>query len=128
MALINCPECNKEVSDKAKICPNCGFSISDASNDVVRIKIDQHPQLLGQLVTIKDVSGNILVKNAHSGSIVDIPTKDDITIVFYTGLGITPMCLTKVSPKNGGKYRASWGAGIFSPQINSCSKVDVLDS
>ena len=23
--LINCPECNKEVSDKAEICPNCGF-------------------------------------------------------------------------------------------------------
>jgi RNA polymerase subunit RPABC4/transcription elongation factor Spt4 len=25
MALINCPECNKEVSDKAKSCPNCGY-------------------------------------------------------------------------------------------------------
>ena len=25
MALINCPECNNEVSDKAEICPNCGF-------------------------------------------------------------------------------------------------------
>ena len=24
MALINCPECGKEVSDKAKVCPNCG--------------------------------------------------------------------------------------------------------
>ena len=26
--LINCPECNKEVSDKAEICPNCGFKIN----------------------------------------------------------------------------------------------------
>lgn len=24
MALITCPECNKEISDKATICPNCG--------------------------------------------------------------------------------------------------------
>lgn len=24
MALINCPECNKEVSDQALKCPNCG--------------------------------------------------------------------------------------------------------
>ena len=24
MALINCYECNKEISDKAKVCPNCG--------------------------------------------------------------------------------------------------------
>ena|GEM_PF-2815177 len=27
MALINCPECNKEVSDKATSCPNCGVAI-----------------------------------------------------------------------------------------------------
>ena len=25
MALINCPECGKEISDKAKMCPNCGY-------------------------------------------------------------------------------------------------------
>jgi hypothetical protein len=29
MALINCPECKKEVSDKAKSCPNCGCPISE---------------------------------------------------------------------------------------------------
>lgn len=28
MALINCPECNKEVSDKADACPNCAFPIT----------------------------------------------------------------------------------------------------
>ena len=27
MALINCPECGKEVSDKAATCPNCGVAI-----------------------------------------------------------------------------------------------------
>lgn len=27
MALINCPECNKEVSDKAEICPHCGYKL-----------------------------------------------------------------------------------------------------
>lgn len=29
MALITCPECGKEVSDKAKMCPNCGYPIND---------------------------------------------------------------------------------------------------
>ena len=29
MALINCPECNKQVSDNAKSCPDCGFPIRD---------------------------------------------------------------------------------------------------
>ena len=28
MALIICPECNKEVSEKAKICPHCGYPIA----------------------------------------------------------------------------------------------------
>ena len=27
MALIKCPECGKEISDKAKTCPNCGCPI-----------------------------------------------------------------------------------------------------
>lgn len=29
MALINCPECNKEISDKASSCPNCGYPIQE---------------------------------------------------------------------------------------------------
>lgn len=28
MALIKCPECTKEISDKALSCPNCGFPIA----------------------------------------------------------------------------------------------------
>lgn len=31
MALINCPECNKEISDKALNCPNCGVPINEKS-------------------------------------------------------------------------------------------------
>lgn len=27
MALINCPECGKEISDKAQTCPNCGLNL-----------------------------------------------------------------------------------------------------
>ena len=25
MALIKCPECDKEISDTAKVCPSCGY-------------------------------------------------------------------------------------------------------
>lgn len=25
MALVNCKECNKEISDSAKQCPHCGY-------------------------------------------------------------------------------------------------------
>jgi uncharacterized membrane protein YvbJ len=27
MAIIKCPECNKEVSDTAKVCPHCGYKV-----------------------------------------------------------------------------------------------------
>lgn len=30
MALINCPECGKQISDKAEACPNCGIDIQEA--------------------------------------------------------------------------------------------------
>lgn len=29
MALINCPECGKEISNNAKSCPNCGYSLGN---------------------------------------------------------------------------------------------------
>ena len=32
MALINCPECNKEISDKATSCPNCGYPVEKKIN------------------------------------------------------------------------------------------------
>ncbi len=33
MALINCPECNKEISDKANSCPHCGYPIEAKINE-----------------------------------------------------------------------------------------------
>ena len=32
MALINCPECNKEISDTVKICPHCGYKLPKTKN------------------------------------------------------------------------------------------------
>lgn len=39
MAIINCPECGKEVSDRAKMCINCGCPIKDKTSE---------PQLLSE--------------------------------------------------------------------------------
>ena len=32
MALMKCPECGKEISDKASVCPNCGFLLSSSAS------------------------------------------------------------------------------------------------
>lgn len=36
MALINYPECNQEISDIAKSCPNCGNPINKENEDKER--------------------------------------------------------------------------------------------
>ena len=38
MALISCPECNSEISDKAQSCPKCGAPVS--TSEVQSIRID----------------------------------------------------------------------------------------
>ena len=37
MALINCPECDAEVSDKAKQCPRCAYPLN---SDAQEVKLD----------------------------------------------------------------------------------------
>lgn len=42
MALVNCPECGKEISDKSKACIHCGFPLEDTEpkesiNGIVRL-------------------------------------------------------------------------------------------
>ena len=36
MALVNCPECQRQVSDKAPGCPNCGCPIAAKTPDIER--------------------------------------------------------------------------------------------
>ena len=41
MAIISCPECSKKISSKAAMCPNCGFTTSEVSEqdlDVFRMR------------------------------------------------------------------------------------------
>lgn len=34
MAMFSCPECTKQISDKALSCPNCGVPISESTQPV----------------------------------------------------------------------------------------------
>ena len=37
MSIISCPECGKKVSDKAPICPNCGFQSGEVTEEDLEI-------------------------------------------------------------------------------------------
>ncbi len=48
MTLINCPECGKEISDKAQSCPNCGFPLTTSN----KIKYGlENPSALFELIS-----------------------------------------------------------------------------
>lgn len=36
MALMNCPECNREISDRARSCPGCGYPVTEAPSTLTR--------------------------------------------------------------------------------------------
>jgi hypothetical protein len=55
MALINCSECAKEVSDKAATCPNCGVSINRQEKQ--RKKISQKTKTIFIILSVVVVLG-----------------------------------------------------------------------
>lgn len=50
MALIKCPECGKEISDKAKACPNCGAPISVIAGKTVPVTFTRPHSFGGKLI------------------------------------------------------------------------------
>ncbi len=70
MALINCPECNKEISDKAVSCPNCGFPVSQVKQNNEKQNVNYDIVLTGycQNSKIKSIKA---VENECSLSLYD---------------------------------------------------------
>jgi uncharacterized membrane protein YvbJ len=69
MALINCPECNKEISDKVKACPYCGYPLIDNDEtqkvEVTSVKLqinkDKPKKIVATIVGILFVVGIVFV-------------------------------------------------------------------
>lgn len=73
MALINCPECGKEISDQSVSCPNCGAPIGNKKFcKFCGGKIDEDcivcPKCGKQVETIGINNPNIIVNNSSSAS------------------------------------------------------------
>lgn len=63
MSLINCPECGKQISDKAISCPNCGYPINnkiekdDCKYDIVLTKLLDNCDKIKLIGTIRGIKG-----------------------------------------------------------------------
>ena len=82
MALINCPECNKQISDKAEICVGCGAPVEQL---VIVIGI---PIQIGNLkVAQYDYPntmtwGDAKIACAKLGNGWRLPNKDELNILY----------------------------------------------
>lgn len=76
MALITCPECHGQVSDKAAACPHCGYPLERAEREteqlvseltgVLKAKIDTDTANQGHSLTKEEVrTGSYLVQCPH---------------------------------------------------------------
>jgi len=75
MALISCPECGKEISDKAQACPNCGTPIKKDGKKFCKHcgeSIDKDcvvcPKCGKQVADLAGSDRNIIINNSSSAS------------------------------------------------------------
>ena len=76
MALIKCPECQSEVSDKAKTCPKCGYQIDEiAKNEPSSTGMNICPKC-GKIIVGKEKCPDCGTKmiNCHC-------TEDDLSLI-----------------------------------------------
>lgn len=66
MALIKCPECGKEISDKAKACPECGYELKQNVETTKKdnfFKKNKKAVLVVGIVIIIAIVAGICIKN-----------------------------------------------------------------
>ncbi len=103
MALIKCPECGKEVSDKATSCPNCAFPLQELKPDgIVLIKtptksLDGKTVLVGggmglggtAKLTIVDRSDSKILWQGRAGEVAEFYLSGKTTLFVSTPKGLT---------------------------------------
>ena len=88
MALIKCPECEREISDKANVCPNCGCPI--IQNETTKTNLICKPKLFD----VQPINGMTIDKRNRTfrcGIIGEVLSFDDILDVdiFENGSSLT---------------------------------------
>ena len=70
MALITCPECGKEISDQASVCPNCGAPVAKKFCQHCGEQIDKDCVICPKCGKQVQESGqsNVVINNSASSS------------------------------------------------------------
>lgn len=131
MALIKCPECGKEISDRATACPNCGCPVADmTTSGVVRVKMPNNivegwvGLFSSRDASITDNKGNVLWKGKHGENAsftIDEPTNITINLG-----GWANEVTGTVQPKR--KYSLVQDMGVHMLATFRLTEVDIIDA
>lgn len=103
MALIKCPECGNEVSDKAKACPKCGYLIGEIninlSEKLVGVSVNDSIVLyFNEQVLEIEQYGKCLVKDSlENFSIMDVEKNSKPAYLISHSSLIKPLVITKAT-------------------------------
>lgn len=90
MGVVKCPDCGKEVSDRANVCIHCGAPLNFSANGKVRLKCSY---LNGSLMKAKvvDTETGREIANLRQGEVVSLNIKKDtpVEISFFTMKSVT---------------------------------------
>ena len=128
MALIKCPECGREVSDRAGSCPNCAFPLSSLRTDgTVSIKT---PNNLAGKVRIVNASSRSVLWSGNAGQVAKFEITHPTEIGIMWGIqGVNAKFYPGATAyvQAGKRYEMVLGAGILG-QKACISEIDVYDS
>ena len=132
MAIINCPECGKTVSDKAVTCPNCGCPIESTFNKNVKIKLSCLKSPTGfhgnQKASI--IFGPKVLWEGRTGDVVELKLDQPITITVKYHISLMHYggeCVGRIDPAKSKRYNVSARQGIMSTKL-VLQPVDVFDA
>ena len=134
MAMINCPECGKNVSSMAKSCPNCGYQIKVEGKSnvvIIRMSMIKGTVVFGAKQKVDITIGGNVVWTGRSGDIaeltIDKPT--EIKVVYHTNMAyFGGKCTGVVDPKKYRKYSVTPHQGALFKTNLTFQPVDVFDA
>lgn len=130
--MIKCPECGKEVSDKAKACPNCAYPIAEAkNNNLIRIKLGTIKSIgFSGKQKVSIISGNKVLWEGTAGLIAEIKVDQPIQVEIkyhLSAMHYGGKCTGIIDPSMGNKYCVNARQGIMKT-ILELQRVDMIDT
>ena len=128
MALINCPECNKEISDTAPSCPNCGYVLKKHPVQITQSaptaqKEPSPPGYSWQIGKIIAVLILILVFRAACARLDEIYKKTNINTWIYSEdidqMDNTKKTYASLDSENSIKFNYPYGDSDFTLNIRT---------